>query len=133
MKLKKADKSRLIEMIIEVPKTMASLAQAGSIKNSQLYWMLHPFSPEALIYAYAIYHSGRVHNRIHFYLASLRGVKVAVDGRALRKMGFPPSPMYNIVLRELLKAKLDGKVRTPEDQERFVAERAAQLAKEMKE
>lgn len=133
MKLKKSDRALLDEMVIEVPRTMAALGQTSTVKNSQIYWLLHPLSPEALIFAYATHHSGKVHNRIHFYLASLRGVKVAVDGRTLRKMGFPPSPMYNIVLKELLTAKLDGKIITPEDQERFVAERAAQLVKEMKE
>jgi len=39
--------------------------------------------------------------------------------------------MYNIVLRELLAAKLDGKAETPEEELKFVAERFGHLTGEL--
>jgi hypothetical protein len=67
--------------------------------------------------------SRRARKRIMFYLTNLRGIKLSINGRDLREMGYPPSPMYNVVLKELLTAKLNGRVKTPEDEINFVIER----------
>ena len=133
MKIKKADKVRLQELILEVPKVLKGLEGSERPKNSDIYKMLNPLSPEALVFAHALTKSLAARRRIHYYLSSLRGVKVSVDGRTLRKMGFPPSPVYNIVLRELLAAKLDGKINTPEEELEYVAGRLDRLNKESME
>jgi tRNA nucleotidyltransferase (CCA-adding enzyme) len=148
MKLKKTDTVRLIELVTEVPKVVAELKSEKRIKNSRIYELLNALSPEAIVYAYALAgvtdlpahceeniaskiaeeekvreESQRACKRIMFYLTNLRGIKLSVNGRDLRDMGYPPSPMYNIVLKELLTAKLNGRVKTPEDEVNFVVER----------
>ncbi len=132
MKLRKADYARLTEMVLEVPPAVKQLEDEPKMKNSALYRMLHPLSPEALVFASALTPKQKAKKRIHYYLTSLRGVRLSVDGRTLRKMGFPPSPVYNIVLRDLLAAKLDGKVETPEEELKFVTERFGHLTGELK-
>lgn len=120
MKLRKSDKVRLSELVTIVPKVVIELEDAVKMRNSDLYKLLNPLSPEALVFTYAITVKQKARKRIEYYLSSLRGVKLSVDGRILRKMGFPPSHVYNVVLRELLFAKLDGKVATPEEELEFV-------------
>jgi len=120
MKLKKVDKMRLIEMVVDVPLVVEELENVTRMKNSKLYELLRPLSAEALIFAYALSQKKQVEKKIHFYLSSLRSEKLSVDGRTLRKMGFPPSQVYNRILKVLLAAKLDGKVKTPEDEIKFV-------------
>jgi tRNA nucleotidyltransferase (CCA-adding enzyme) len=110
-------------MVVEVPDVVGALENAVRVKHSEIYNLLHPLSPEALAFAYALAPKASVKKRIQYYLSSLRGVKLSVGGQVLRKMGIPPSPVYNIVLKELLAAKLDGKVETPEQEMQFVAER----------
>ncbi|NCO65475.1 MAG: hypothetical protein AUK32_01575 [Candidatus Aquicultor secundus] len=131
MKLRKADRARLTEMVLEVPQAVKELEAELRMKNSAIYKILHPLSPEALVFAYALALKQKAQKLIHYYLTSLKGVRLSVDGRTLRKMGFPPSPMYNIVLRELLAAKLDGKAETPEEELKFVAERFGHLTGEL--
>lgn len=132
MKIRKSDKARITEMVLEVPPIVKELEDEARIKNSAVYRILHPLSPEALVFAYALTSKQKVQKRIHYYLTNLRGVRLSVDGRTLRKMGFTPSPVYNIVLRDLLAAKLDGKVETPEDELKFVTDRFGHLAGELK-
>jgi tRNA nucleotidyltransferase (CCA-adding enzyme) len=67
--------------------------------------------------------SRRARKRIMFYLTNLKGIKLSINGKDLREMGYQPSPMYNVVLKELLTAKLNGRVKTPEDEINFVIER----------
>lgn len=123
MKIRRADTNRLVEMVIDVPETVKKFEDMDRVKNSLLYRLLHPLSPEALVFAHALTTKLKLRKMIHYYLSSLRGVKLSVDGRTLRKMGFPPSQVYNVVLRELLAVKLDGKVETPEDEIEFVHDR----------
>jgi tRNA nucleotidyltransferase (CCA-adding enzyme) len=61
---------------------------------------------------------------ISLYLTQLRTVKVELSGNDLKKMGIPPGPRYRKLLAELLDAKLDGRVRTREEEMAFVRERA---------
>lgn len=130
MKLRHIDRIRLKEMVLDVPKVVEEIETATRMRHSQLYGLLHALSPESLIFAHAVTFKLKAQKRIHFYLSGLKGVKIAVNGRSLRKMGFPPSPLYNIVLKELLAAKLDGKVETPEDEMKFVIDRLGYFNKE---
>ncbi|MDI6716449.1 MAG: CBS domain-containing protein [Actinomycetota bacterium] len=127
MKLRKTETARLLEMACEVPKVIDEFNKAARLKNSRIYELLQPMSPEALVFAHAVSANLKVQKIIHLYLSRLRGTKVSVNGRNLQRMGFPPSPIYNIILRGLLIAKLDGKVGTLEDEERFVIEHFGQF------
>ncbi len=132
MKLKKSEKAKLVEMILETPKVLRKIEETARMKNSEIYNLLHPLTAESLIFMYAMSSNLRAQKRIHVYLSSLRGVKLSVDGRTLRKMGFPPSPVYNTVLKDLLAAKLDGKVGTTEAEVQFVVKRFAHYGEERK-
>lgn len=132
MKLKKSEKAKLVEMILETPEVLRKIEETARMKNSEIYNLLHPLTAESLIFMYAMSSNLRAQKRIHVYLSSLRGVKLSVDGRTLRKMGFPPSPVYNTVLKDLLAAKLDGKVGTPEAEVQFVVKRFAHYGEERK-
>ncbi len=132
MGLKKSDKTKLVEMILGTPEVLRKLEEAARMKNSEIYNLLHPFTAESLIFMYAAASKLRTKKRIHAYLSGLRGVKLSVNGVTLRKMGFPPSPMYNMVLKDLLAARLDGRVETPEDEAQFVIKRFANYSEERK-
>ena len=66
----------------------------------------------------------RARKYISLYLTHLRNVTVTLTGDDLKEMGIPPGPRYKQILAELLDAKLDEQVRTPEDEMAFVKLRA---------
>jgi tRNA nucleotidyltransferase (CCA-adding enzyme) len=49
-------------------------------------------------------------------------VRGTVNGEYLKKLGVKTGPVYREVLGALLDARLDGKVASAEDEERFVRE-----------
>ncbi|HKY32006.1 MAG TPA: hypothetical protein VJV23_05670, partial [Candidatus Polarisedimenticolia bacterium] len=52
---------------------------------------------------------------------ALRARRAVVTGDTLRRMGLPPGPAYSQVLARIRRARLDGRIRTDE-QERAMAE-----------
>ncbi len=65
----------------------------------------------------------RARKYISLYLTHLRGVTVTLTGEDLKTMGIPPGPRYKKILAELLDAKLDEQIRTPEDEKEYVKRR----------
>ena len=90
------------------------------VKPSSIYYLLSCYPPEALAVAMAKTKSKQVKKRIIFYLSTLQKVKVQVRGDDLKKMGFRPSPKFSQILEEVKKAKLDGLVKTKQEEIEFI-------------
>jgi tRNA nucleotidyltransferase (CCA-adding enzyme) len=54
------------------------------------------------------------------YLTAWRSVRPKTSGHDLKKRGLPPGPAYQTILRRLRDARLDGEVRTNEDELRLL-------------
>ena len=64
--------------------------------------------------------------RLMHYINTLRHVKPELKGDHLESLGAKPGPLYRDVLEELLEAKIEGRLPTRADEERFVRERLAE-------
>jgi tRNA nucleotidyltransferase (CCA-adding enzyme) len=58
--------------------------------------------------------------RIHLFRAQLRHVKPHLDGGDLKRLGVPAGPHYGEILELLRDQRLDGKMRTRQDEEAWV-------------
>lgn len=129
MRFRKQDTRILLQGVFEVPRVLKSLTSGARLKNSQVYDLLKGLSPEAITYTFARSSQKSVRQRIIFYLANLKGVRLSVSGRDLNRMGFAPSPLYQLALESLLKAKLDGVVRSRDEELNFISEKLRKLEK----
>jgi len=100
------------------------LSREPLLAPSRVYALLHPLDIESLLLMMAEAKQERARKYISLYLTHLRGVTVTLTGDDLKTMGIPPGPQYKKILAELLDAKLDEQVRTPEDEKEFVKSRA---------
>ena len=100
------------------------LLSEPQLAPSRLYALLHPLDIESILLMMAKARQDRARKYISLYLTRLRGVTVTFTGEDLKKMGIPPGPRYRQILAELLDAKLDEQVRTPEDEREFVKGKA---------
>jgi tRNA nucleotidyltransferase (CCA-adding enzyme) len=89
-------------------------------KNSLLYRKLYQFRTEILLYMMASTARERVRRAISRYFTTLRPTTTFLKGNDLKKMGFEPGPIYREILDSLLDARLNGKLRTREDEVGFV-------------
>lgn len=68
-----------------------------------------------LLYAVLYDEAGARH-----YLDDLRGIKISVTGKDLQELGIKPSPKYQKIFDEVLKAKLQNRDMTKDDEINFV-------------
>jgi tRNA nucleotidyltransferase (CCA-adding enzyme) len=54
------------------------------------------------------------------YITELQETIPEISGKDLKAMGYPPSPEYRKMLDALLYARLDGKIKTREDEVEFL-------------
>ena len=114
LKLSREDVRRLGE-VKRVRARVPDLKEAQP--DSKLYRWLSPYSPEALLVAWAA-EEKTVQQHIRRFQAKLRDVRILLDGRDLiEHYGLKPSPIFKRLFNRLRDARLDGQVETREDEE----------------
>jgi tRNA nucleotidyltransferase (CCA-adding enzyme) len=96
-----------------------SLERRVPVKNSTLHKKLSVFRTELLLFMMAATQKEGVKKAISHYYTQLRPVKILIRGKDLHQMGFKPGPVYRQIMDDVLKAKLNGKLRTRADELRF--------------
>lgn len=88
------------------------------VKPSRTVDLLSPF-PSTALWALAASASEPTCNQAVRYLRHWRYVKPSLDGHALLALGAQPGPRLGEVLQRLRAAKLDGEVRSRQDEEKM--------------
>ena len=57
---------------------------------------------------------------VKMFLDALKDIKILINGKDLIDLGFLPSPYFNKLFDVVLKEKLDGKLKTKEEEINFV-------------
>lgn len=96
--------------------TLEKLQRQADLKNSKIFELLNPLSIEALLYLMAKSSSPLIKKAISKYITHLRFTEVSLTGEDLRKMGIPPGRLYKQIFTALLSGRLDGRIKTREDE-----------------
>ncbi|MCH7896167.1 MAG: CCA tRNA nucleotidyltransferase [candidate division NC10 bacterium] len=67
----------------------------------------------------------QVGRRVERYLTRLVSVKPALTGQDLRQLGFPPGPTYRRILDLLLEGRLEGRLKSRDEEMTFLRQRFA--------
>jgi len=121
-KFTREERNSIMEARLKAEKVINGLRVSGSLSPSFIYYFLQPFSRETLLFAMAKAKEELVEKRILLYLSRLRNVEAEIDGDDLKRMGYKPSPRFKEILEAVKRARLDGKVRTKEEEIKYVRE-----------
>jgi tRNA nucleotidyltransferase (CCA-adding enzyme) len=99
--------------------TLYWLERHAPIDNANLYRRLDGFKTEMILYMMAVTRQETVKKAISLYFTTLRHRKPTLTGQDLIDMGLRPGPVFKQVLQAVLDAKLNGKIKTPEDELEF--------------
>lgn len=66
--------------------------------------------------------TSQIKKQIVFFLTELSKVKISITGDDLKKLGFKPGIIYKEIFNKVLDAKLNGKLKTKEDELKYVKE-----------
>lgn len=89
-------------------------------KNSDLYNLMSAFKTEHILYMMAASKKEEVRKSISWFYTQLKDVSVSIRGKDLLAMGIKPGPAYKNIIQSVLEAKLDGKLKSREDELEFV-------------
>ncbi|HOW34826.1 MAG TPA: hypothetical protein PL155_00215 [Candidatus Omnitrophota bacterium] len=120
----------------DVKKILLSKNSAGIIRDlslkgitpSRIYETLKPLSYENMILLSSITSQKIVRRHIKDFLLQYESVKIEISGSDLKEMGMASGRSMGSVLGKILKAKLDGKVRSVRE-ESCLAKKLAALTK----
>ena len=91
-----------------------------NIKPSSVYRALDPLTYEVILLISILAPYPRLIQRVENFLFVYNGQRLHVRGEDLKKLGIKPGPAYKKILQDLLYAKVDGKVRTKEQELEFL-------------
>lgn len=109
---------RLAEDVGATRRAMGQIHNAA-LADSALDRLLNGIGAAALHTA-ACAEGGAAAAQIRRYIQALRPARIALNGRDLQQLGFPPGPRIGQMLAELRAAKLDGLVSSRADEEAWV-------------
>ena len=104
----------------EADRCLLELEQKKSVSNSDLYKSLVGFKTELTLYMMAATKQERVKKYISHYFTHLRSLNVSVTGKDLQHLGLKPGPVYREVLDAVLHAKLNGQLKSKNDEIEFI-------------
>jgi len=90
------------------PVFIRALSKAG-LKPSKIFSLLEPLPYEVILLAKAKFKAPALQLHTSDFFRIYNGTRIQVAGGDLQKMGCPPGPRYQEILKEILRAKLDGR------------------------
>jgi len=91
--------------------------------NSTVYHRLAEFRTELVLFMMAAADQEKVKKAISLYFTNLRRTTISLRGDDLKQMGASPGPIYREVFQAVLDAKLNGQVKTREEEIEFARRR----------
>jgi tRNA nucleotidyltransferase (CCA-adding enzyme) len=100
-----------------------SVSQRGRRKGMsprEIYILFKPLAVETLLYLMAKTKDQEMKKAVSLFFTKFNAVKVMLRGKDLQALGLRPGPRYREILDDLLLARLEGTVKTREDEEKYV-------------
>lgn len=99
------------------------LERHAGVPNHILCEKLSEFKMEHILFMMAATRMERVKRAISNYCVTLRYIQPAVTGKDLHQLGVRPGPIYKEILKALRDAKVNGQLKSREDETAFVRKR----------
>lgn len=115
----RGDKKRVLDYK-QINRAYIQKLSRKKIKASQLFKLLEPLSYEVIIALKAKYKNVNLQHNIESFLMHYSGTRIHVNGNDLRELGFTPGPDYQNIFSKVLNAKLDGALKSREEELAFI-------------
>ena len=112
-------RKRLLEAREEGTKVLQR-ARRKRLSPTEIYILFKPLPIEATLYMMAKTEDKGVKKAISLFFTKLNTMKVSVRGKDLQTLGIQPGPLYREIIDSLLLARLEGTIKTKEDEMRYI-------------
>ena len=112
---RKGEEKRLLSCKKINHRFIRELSQKNT-RPSRIFTLFEPLSYEAILFLKTKYKNPSLHKHIEDFFEVYNGMRIYIGGDELYRLGFEPGPNYQKVFAKVLKAKLDGLVKTKEEE-----------------
>ncbi|MBN2097398.1 MAG: hypothetical protein JW714_02835, partial [Candidatus Omnitrophica bacterium] len=95
------------------------ISSPSKLSTHELYQQLRSFSNEGLLALLCLAPASLAQKRIKLFLKKLSKIRLMIRGEHLKRLGLKPGPRYRQVLRQLLLAKIEGRIASFTDELRL--------------
>ncbi len=90
----------------------------GFLRNSKSRFEVYEFFEKAQIESIIVFliKNKDLKDKVDLFLNGLKDIKISIDGNNLIQMGLKPGPLFSEVLREVLKARVNGEITSYEQE-----------------
>jgi tRNA nucleotidyltransferase (CCA-adding enzyme) len=110
-------RKEILEGIEQSEKVLAGLRGAS---EKEIYDAMTHLDVPAILFAMARTRDREQKKAISLYLTTLRKIKPELTGKDLKKMGYPPGPLFKEILTALLEERLERRIKSREEEIAFV-------------
>ncbi len=120
-RLELAPKNRAIFLKerFEAEACLSWFQKQSALENSVVYTKLSGFKTELTLYLMALTEKESIKRSISYYFTHLRFIKPLIKGEDLMRLGYTPGPIFKKVLTGILNEKLNGGLKTKEEELEF--------------
>jgi len=123
LKLSKDDTHVLVEAN-ELGSALSALTRA-ELRPSDIFRLLTPYLDEVIFTCWLASQDEFTKRQLELYHQEWAYVEPQMDGDELKTMGLPPGPQYAVILNALRDARLDGKIKTMDEERAMVQQMMA--------
>ena len=106
-----------------------ALPKLRKASNSGVYFTLEPLNLLTILFTMAKAKEKGQKKAISLYLTKLRSTRPELTGQDMKDMGLKPGPLFKTILISILEARLEGKIKSREDEIEFVKKKFRVLNK----
>lgn len=96
-----------------------SILETQDVDLYEIYTLLEFATDEMLIFYYNDCENSNVKHYLLYYKLKLQSVNTIITGQDLLTLGIKPGPLFKRILKEVLKAKIQGHIYTEEDELKY--------------
>jgi tRNA nucleotidyltransferase (CCA-adding enzyme) len=116
----KGDVKRTLSYKRASPRILKVLSKKGALKPSYIFKLLEPMSYEVILLNLAKSKTRITEGRISDFFTKYNGMRLNITGKDLKRIGLESGPQFKEILNKALYEKIDGKLKSKEDELEFV-------------
>lgn len=117
--LKKGEEKRILAYK-EIKLGIISALSKKTVTPSKIFDLLEPLSYEVTLALKAKYRNRYLQEHVNDFFEIYNDIRISLSGEDLHKLGIPPGPRYKEIFSKVMAAKLNGLVKTREEELEFI-------------
>jgi tRNA nucleotidyltransferase (CCA-adding enzyme) len=118
----RAGEEKRISSYKKISRKFISELSKNNIRPSRIFALLEPLSYEVIILIRARYKYKNIQRHIADFLEIYNGMRIYISGHDLKGLGLTPGPRYQRIFTQVLNAKLNGSIKSKEEELSLIRE-----------